>query len=316
MRIRQAKLWLGLIVGLVFLYLAFRNAELATIWELLRTALILPMLGSVGLRFASLWVRALRWRSILKPLSTMTRARAFRLVSLGEISNGLLPVRGGDVVRVLLVSKDQHMSKAAGAASILLEKLYDLGVVLIFLVATSVVLTSPDVVDLQLRWIAAGLALSVLLLVVFVRKAALLRTHSAFSGIAERFRDGLLILQNAGQALRVLGESLLLWVLAGLGLYLVVVALHLPLPWYSGFFIIGVSAIGSLLPTAPAAIGTTELLFVIGFQPFGIDKNAALACALLARGLQIVSLALAGIATASHRDVQLSLTPEPDGREP
>jgi hypothetical protein len=302
MRIRHGRLWLGLTVGLVFLYLAFRNAELARIWELLRTALILPMLGSVSLRLASLWMRALRWRSILKPLSTLTRARAFRLLSLGEISNGVLPVRGGDVVRVLLVSKDQHVSKAAGAASILLEKLFDLGVLLIFLIATSVVLTSPDVIDLQLRWIALGFASLLFLLVVFVRNAALLRPYLPFSQVAERFRDGLLILQSPARALRVFGESLLLWVLSGLALYLVVVALHLSLPWYSGFFIIGVSAIGSLLPTAPAAIGTTELLFVIGFQAFGEDKNAALACALLARGLQIVSLALAGMASAFHRD--------------
>jgi hypothetical protein len=302
MRIRHGRLWLGLTVGLVFLYLAFRNAELARIWELLRTAQILPMLVSVSLRLASLLMRALRWRSILKPLSTMTRARAFRLLSLGEISNGVLPVRGGDVVRVLLVSKEQHVSKAAGAASILLEKLFDLGVLLIFLIATSVVLTSPDVIDLQLRWIALGFASLLFLLVVFVRNAALLRPYLPFSQVAERFRDGLLILQSPARALRVFGESLLLWVLSGLALYLVVVALHLSLPWYSGFFIIGVSAIGSLLPTAPAAIGTTELLFVIGFQAFGEDKNAALACALLARGLQIVSLALAGMASAFHRD--------------
>jgi len=315
MRIRHGRLWLGFTVGLVFLYLAFRNAELARIWELLRAALILPMLGSVSLRLASLWMRALRWRSILKPLSTMTRASAFRLLCLGEISNGVLPLRGGDVVRVLLVSKDQHVSKAAGAASILLEKLYDLGVILIFLIATSVVLTSPDV-NLQLHWMVLGFASFLFLLVVFVRNAAFLRAYLPFSQVAARFRDGLLILQSPGQALRVLGESLLLWVASGLALYLVIVALHLPLPWYSGFFIIGVSAIGSLLPTAPAAIGTTELLLVIGCQPFGVDKNAALACALLARGLQFVSLALAGIASASQRDVQLSLAPEPDEREP
>lgn len=310
MRIRESKLWLGLVVGSIFLYLAFRNAELDTIWALLRGALILPIVGSVFLRVGSLWVRALRWRSVLKPLSTMSRGRAFRLLVLGEISNGVLPIRGGDVVRVVLASKHQQVSKAAGAASILLEKLFDMGVILLFLVSTSLVLTSPDVVDLRLGWIAAGVAGLLFLLVVFVRNAALLQAIPIFRGVAGRFRDGLLILQDAGQALRVLGESLLLWVLSGFGLYLVIVALHLPLPWYSGFFIIGVSAIGSLLPTAPGAIGTTEFLFVIGFQAFGVDKNPALACALLARGLQIAALGLAGIASASQRETELSPAPE------
>jgi uncharacterized protein (TIRG00374 family) len=316
MRMRQGRLWLGLAIGLVFLYLAFRDTEFATIWDLLRSALILPLLASVGLRVASLWFRALRWRSILSPLTSMTLARAFRLVSLGEISNGILPVRGGDVVRLVVASKEQQVSKTAGAASILLEKLYDLGVILIFLVSTSLVLASPEVVDLHLGWIAAGLAILLLLLVVFVRNAALLRTYPALSAAATRFRDGLLILGNPGQAFRVLLESLALWVISGFGLYLVIVALHLPLPWYSGFFIIGVSAIGSLLPTAPAAIGTTELMFVIGFQPFGVDKNSALACALLARGLHMASLALAGLAAASQKNAELSLAPAPDAREP
>ena len=305
----RLRLWLGLAVGLTFLYLAFRNAEFDTIWRLLGAAALAPMLASVSLRVASLWLRALRWRTILRPLEVMSMHRAFRLVALGEISNGVLPIRGGDVVRVLLLSKEKPVSKAAGAASIVLEKLYDLGVVLVLLLATSVVLTSPAVVDLRLGWIAIGFAVVLLLLMVLARKGRVGQSSFPLAGVVARFRDGLRILQDGRQALRVFGESLVLWALSGLGLYLVIVALHLPVPWYAGFFVIGVSAIGSLLPTAPAAIGTTELLFVIGFQPFAVDKNSALACALLARGLQLVSLALAGVVAATQREGEMMREP-------
>jgi glycosyltransferase 2 family protein len=302
MRERRGRLWLGLVIGVVFLYLAFRDADFAKIWELLRYALIPPMLASVCLRLISHWMRALRWRSILMPLKKMSRARAFRIFSLGEIYNALLPARAGDLIRVLLVSKQQDVSKTAAGASILLEKFLDLGVILIFLISTSAVITSPGGIDLPLHWLVLGFATLVLLMMLFIRYVAVVRTYLPFNQVAARFRDGLLILQSPGQTFRTLGVSLLLWVVSGLAVYLVVVALHFPLPWYSGFFIIGVSALGSLVPSAPAAIGTTEFLVVISLYPFGVDRNAALACALLARGLQVVSLALAGIASAFLRE--------------
>jgi uncharacterized membrane protein YbhN (UPF0104 family) len=301
MRTQRVNFWLGIAVGLVFLYLASHDAEFARIWDQLRAALILPMLGSIGLRLISLWMRALRWRSILRPSRKMTRTRAFRLLSLGEISNEVLPARGGEVVRLFLVSRNQYISKATAAASILLEKLYDLGVILIFLISTSVALASPNI-DLRLHWIALGFGSVLLLLLLFIKNANVLRPYLPIGQVTTRFRDGLLILQNPVQALRIFGVSLLLWVLSGLAVYLVVMALQLSLPWYSGFFIIGVSAIGSLVPSGPGAIGTREFLFVIALQPFAVDKNAALACALLARGLQVVSLAVAGIASAFNKD--------------
>jgi hypothetical protein len=309
MRIRQGRLWLGLVIGAVFLYLTFRDAEFAKIGALLRYALIPPLLGSLCLRLASHWMRALRWRSILAPLGPMSRARAFGIFSVGEIYNALLPARAGDLYRILLASKEQFVSMAAAGASVFLEKLLDLGVVLIFLISTSAVLTSPDVIDLPLHWLVLGFATLSLLLILFLNNGPLLRTYLPLGQVAARFRDGLLVLRHPGHTLGILGASLFLWVLSGLAVYLVLVALHLPLPWYSGFFVIGVSALGSFIPSAPGALGTMEFLVVISLYALGVDRNAALACALLARALQVGNLLLVGIASAFYRDGNPWLVP-------
>jgi uncharacterized membrane protein YbhN (UPF0104 family) len=68
--------------------------------------------------------RAQRWAMLLRPL-VFRRAALWRALLTGQLLNLLLPIRIGDVVRSILVSREPTGSLARVFGSVLIEKAWD-----------------------------------------------------------------------------------------------------------------------------------------------------------------------------------------------
>lgn len=63
----QWKLWAGLIISLIFLYLAFRKVDLPRLWAVINSARLWPLFLVVIIAFLQYIIWALRWSILLEP---------------------------------------------------------------------------------------------------------------------------------------------------------------------------------------------------------------------------------------------------------
>src|SRR5690606_31179636 len=87
----------------------------------------------------ALWVRALRWRIVLRPAVEMGQAEATSTVVIGYAANNVLPVRAGEVVRAVLVQRRHGASRLTVLGTIVVERVFD-GLVLAAFLAVTIAL--------------------------------------------------------------------------------------------------------------------------------------------------------------------------------
>src|SRR4051812_8238909 len=132
-----------LMVGL--LAFSFRNANLRGVWTETRRADGLPLLLALATTFGTYALRAFRWQYLLAPLGRTRFSVAFRATVIGFAASFLLPARAGEVIRPYVLARKENLSGPAAFATIILERLLDVLVVLL-LFALFVLTAGPGVV--------------------------------------------------------------------------------------------------------------------------------------------------------------------------
>ncbi|HEX2516490.1 MAG TPA: lysylphosphatidylglycerol synthase domain-containing protein, partial [Chloroflexota bacterium] len=66
---RNAQIGVGLAISLLCLWLAFRGLELGEVWRALTEARYWLLLPALALYFGGVWVRAVRWGYLLRPVT-------------------------------------------------------------------------------------------------------------------------------------------------------------------------------------------------------------------------------------------------------
>lgn len=87
---------------------------------------------AIAVSFGTMWVRSLRWRYVLQPVTESKTNTLYPLLVVGYMANGLLPARAGEFVRAYLVGNRYHVSRMAVLGTVAIERLFD-GVVLVAL---------------------------------------------------------------------------------------------------------------------------------------------------------------------------------------
>lgn len=123
--------------SLIFLGLLFWRIDLRDTLEAFKLANYWYLVPAVGSYFVSLAFRTLRWRVMLRPLQTVSFRRLFPVVSVGYMANNLLPVRLGELVRSYYLGRREGVSKSSALATIVVERVLDGLVLLLFLVVVS-----------------------------------------------------------------------------------------------------------------------------------------------------------------------------------
>jgi hypothetical protein len=152
---RRLRLALGLLVSLVFLYLAVRKLEWVELWQMFRAGNYWLLIPAVALLVVINLLRAYRWRLLMYPDTHLPLMRVFRFVNIGYLFNNILPAKAGEVVRAYLAG--QVISGGIGQAisTLLIERLLDVLTLVVLLVI--VLLTLPPSVALPAWAVKGGL---------------------------------------------------------------------------------------------------------------------------------------------------------------
>jgi len=169
---RRAGRWrwlIGIVVSVFFLWVAFRQvSDVGHLAEALGSANYLWLAPAVALYLLGLLVRSLRWHILLLPIARIPTASLFGILSIGFLVNNVLPARLGEIARAILVGRRHGISRSAALATIVVERIFDGVVMLLFLgvaSATAGARVAPDWLEVLVPLTAAafggaGIALS------------------------------------------------------------------------------------------------------------------------------------------------------------
>ncbi len=309
--VRSRRFWGGLLLGVFFLYLAFRQVDFALVGEsLLRANPALLLLACI-LYFVEVYLRGLRWSYLLRPLRHVQTNRLFPIMIMGYMSNNLLPMRAGELVRAWLVGTRAGVSRSAALATIAIERVFDGITMLLALVAVMPFLPVPDwlwvTAGLGAAAFAAGLAFCVAL--VWRGEAAVQVLHRALfflpSGLRSRtaqlfayFLEGLQVLRQRREVLVALGLSLVVWPMAATNYYIISQSIGLDIPWWGLLLVVCVIALVSSIPSAPGYLGTFELsaMATMGLPGLAVPATLAATMTLLVRSVLFFPVIFVGLA--------------------
>lgn len=305
---QQWRVLLGIGISAFFLYFVAQQVNnWPALGRSLSTANYWYVLPALGVYFFGVWLRAIRWRFLLQPIKTIGVSRLFPVVVIGYMANDVLPARLGEAVRAYVLGEREDVSKSATLATILVERLFDGIVMLLFMALVG--LTFPFDEGLQQIFrITSGIFLLALIGFVIAASAkglalrlldALLRPLPSAVGarladFAHRFLDGLDVLRSPSLVMATLVLTAGAWLAEAAMYFLISLGFGLPLGFLAYLLTTAVANLGTMVPSAPGYIGTFEALATRSLALFGADPNVALSYVIVLHVALLVPVTLLG----------------------
>ena len=144
--VRGLRFWLGLSTSVVFLALAVRKANWASVVSTLAAAD--PRLLAFGavLLLGTYALFAVRWKLLLGLLPQVSTKDTFCCIMIGYIANTVLPLRLGDLARAAVMARRQRASISLVVGSVALERLLDVLALLALVLGLSFVMKIPPAI--------------------------------------------------------------------------------------------------------------------------------------------------------------------------
>lgn len=297
----------GVPIGLFFLWLALRDADL----EAVRRSLQEADAGLVALAIAAFGVvyafQSARWRKIAST-PDVRFARFYEMTVSGVAVNNVLPGRIGDLLRARWLGLAARIPAGRAFGTVILDRACDLVVLVGLLVVGIAAVASSE-------WLVRLAGGGALVLVAFGVVLLLARTYIGkrergrrTRGLVRRLvRDTVEVLaEPLGRRRPVvwLGLSLGAWVTWAIAAGLIARSLDIDLSVADALFVAAVLNLGSAVPSSPGYVGTYEWLGVASLGLIGVPHESALAFTILLHASWYVPTTLVGGVALSVRGVR------------
>src|SRR6476620_12620858 len=134
--VRSWKFWFGVAVSVVFVYWTASGLEWGTFWIALRHAQYGWLIPAVLIYFGAVWARTWRWHYMLRHMAEIPVRRLFPVVVIGYMGNNVYPARAGEVLRSYILKRREAVPVSVSLATVVLERLFDGLVMLLFVFVT------------------------------------------------------------------------------------------------------------------------------------------------------------------------------------
>lgn len=134
----RGKLWIGLAVSAATLALFLLTVDLGRMADALAEANYVYLIPGLALYLVSVFFRTVRWQVMLRHMKPISVRRLYPVVVVGYMANNLLPMRLGELVRSYYIGEREGVSKTASLATILVERVFDALVLLVFILAIAI----------------------------------------------------------------------------------------------------------------------------------------------------------------------------------
>lgn len=305
---RAVRLSVGLIISGLSLYLVLHNVT----WQEVGRALSQADPWLVGLALLSVAVntfaKTIRWRVLLgTPGKHVTLFNLGGALLAGQMLNTLYPARIGDLSRAYVVG-GMGVGRVFTLGSILVEKLVDtLAYTLLFVLLVLLIPLPAWVNGSGYTFTLAVIVASAGVFVLANRPGGAVRMlawltrrlpDETRSYLMARFHSGLSslnVLQSRRGLFLLAFWTAVSWGTAILNNYLVLLALHIELPWTASLLVLIILQAGISIPSVPGKIGIFEYMCLLGLSVFGVAQAPALSFGIVLHTIVLLPTTLLGL---------------------
>ncbi len=271
---RSWKFWLGVVVSIIFLALALRGLDLEGFWTTVRHANYWWLLPGVAVYFGGVVVRTWRWHYMLRHIKQISLARLFPIVVIGYMGNNVYPARAGELLRSYVLKRKEGVPVTASLATVVLERLFDGLVMLLFVFVTLPFAPLPPAYTALVTFFSV---VFILALIIFLALAArpqrmgrvyawlvdrLLpeRMRPPVHGLFDRFIVGLQSLRSPRELSMIFLASAAIWLAETTKYWFVMWAFYpnMYVPFSVLMLMTAVVNLFTTLPSTPGYVGTFD----------------------------------------------------------
>lgn len=293
---KKWQFWLGVLISLLFIWLALRGLHLNEFWGAVKQANYIWLIPGIAVYFIGVWVRAWRWHYLLGPIKKIPTKTIFPIVTIGYMGNNVYPARAGEVLRAVILKRKEGVSVSASLATVIVERIFD-GVVMLAFVFVNL----PELAKLtgssgfvgniqQVAVIGTGVFLGALVAFLVAAmfpqitiKVALwlldrfapTRLHKRLTSMTHRFLDGLASLRSPFNVLMVFFTSVIIWLLETGKYWFVMHAFDFSVSFFVLMLMNGIVNLATTIPSAPGYIGTFDAPGIAVLTAYGVEHSVA-----------------------------------------
>ena len=236
----------------------------------------------MGFDVLSYGVQALRWKWLLSPFGKVKLTHTIRAVYAGLFANLVFPLRPGELLRSYIVSDAEDIRLGRVLGSVGVERLVDLVIATASLAVVSLLVDLPQ----RFRKVADTLGiitlvlLGIVVVIIYYLEVKLSQNPEYYTGrrMPGKLMRALLGLHAMGTAptfYAAVFASLLMPACQVLGLWAMMRAYNLQLPFLAAIVVLLIINLGVSLPNAPANFGSYQLFCVLGLSVFNLETATA-----------------------------------------
>jgi len=315
----------GIAVSAVFLWWAFKGLSFAEMWHHARSANLLLIIASVAVTTATFVIRIFRWRLMLltDDGGPVGRIPMWHAIAIGFMANNVLPLRAGEILRAVAISRLAPVRFTSALSSLVLERLFDaiaiIGLLFVGLVSAGIPPATKigDIVvaDIAIRLavicgvLLAGCAVTIAWPQFVNRIISALIPNRAVAGrligIVESIRAGISTLASPTRILAVLAWSVGMWLFNAASFYLGYLAFGIEVGFGGAILQQSVLVLGIAAPSTPGYVGVFEGVIKAVLALFAVPGDLAVAFALTYHVTTFLPITLLGAYSALRTGMSL-----------
>lgn len=273
-------------------------------------------------------LRALRWRTLLAPITETSLKELFATTTVGYAAVFLVG-RIGEIVRPMwLPMRDRRVRPSAALITLGVERIFDLASLICFFAVNLIWFEPPPGREAEFGYVKfignlmlVGVAVGFLGLYVYQKFAAQFinwferatdkkfvpkRIQKIFLSLLKQLAKSLHVLKDWREVTMVVFWTLLLWFSIAVPTWLVILAFDLPLSFTDSLFVMGFAAIGSVVPTPGGAAGAFHYATLRGLMFLNVNENDAAATAFVMHLVYFAPAIIFGLYYFLHGDISVA----------
>lgn len=306
---KNKKYIFGFLISIFFLWLSLKKIDMGELRAAFTDVNYFYFIPAILLTVLSYFIRAIRWRFLLRSIKTIDLGHLFSAVMIGTMANFIFPARLGEFVRAYVLGERTGLRKSAAFATIVVERIFDGLTILFFLAVILIFFTFPFP-----QWLQQAFYLSFALYLIALLGLILFslfpqkfmgwiqipikifpeKLREKIMHMVESFTHGLEIFKSRKDILISSLLSIVLWIPMGFLVYSMFFTIGINLSIPVAFFLLVMLCLGVMIPSAPGFIGIVQFVFVAGMALFDVPKPQALAYSFLYHISQYIPLVVVG----------------------
>jgi uncharacterized protein (TIRG00374 family) len=284
-----------------------RKVNWHTTWQSItesdRTDLALAALVNL----ASLALKGVRWWIFLRPIGAESLWLAIKATFAGAGLNNILVANGGEAARVVFVARAAHIQSARVLATLALERMFEfIGYVVMLALSVSLLDLPPSLLRMRPFAWAALVGLAALMVYLLRRPEAAAEPVATIAtgwvgkvkNYLKHFAQTIGGISTGSRFAAALVLSVGIWAMQVWTYSLTARSAHFNIPLVGTVGAILAVNLGFALRATPGNVGVFQGLYALTAVAFGMDKDQAIAVALLIQTQQIIPVTLIGVALA------------------